>query len=305
MKISKILLIVLLFAKQAMGIYIVDPTYDFSFKALFGEVGNEREKEESKTRLISFLNSILNEDPFNIKINNLEYRNLDTQNTNGSMLRFDVRCFCTKQVNREKVDFEMDVEMQKSNQEDYFQRIVKYSARLLDIYKKREHKSPQIRVIVISILDCVLDNCKEDVIFRVGNFKKTLEGMDPKQNGKAELIDDTITHIGIQLPLYVQKIKNGIDIKYKDNPWLHLLASRRISKGEDCELVDCGKYDFEDELVASKMEQNIDVKEALAKLNRMATRKQANYEGNITRANLAINENKELEYRLCINRGKN
>ena len=292
MRMMQLVLLVILFTKQAIvGCYIVDPTYDFAFKALFGG-----EAKGSKERLMSFLNSILNEEPFNITINDIKYLDSETQNGMGNVLRFDVRCSCKKQVDGKKVDFELDVEMQKSKQNDYFQRITRYSARLLDIYKKREQDAPQVNVIVISILDCVLTQCEEDIVFRVcSGYKETLSGMIQEQNGKIVLVDNSITHIGIQLPLYVKKLKEDSAIKYGDNPWLHLLASRRIAKGAECSSVYNGKYDFGDKLVTNG---NNEIKGAIAELNRIATDTQKEYEEAILKANDAINDNKKMQEEL-------
>jgi len=293
MQLRLLFIIILLGINTLKGCYIVDPTYDFSFKALFGEEGGE----DAKKRLIAFLNSILNEDPFDIEITRVEYKSLDTQNSNGNVLRFDIRCFCTKQINNQKIDFEIDVEMQKSKQKDYFQRITRYSSRLLDIYKKREQSAPGINVIVISILDCILDNCEDDIVFRVGSFKEIIEGRNPEQKGTTKLIDKTMTHIGIQLPLYVEKIKAGEDVKYKNNPWLHLLGSRRIKNGVDCDSVSSGKYDFNDALVTGDgVDKNI--KSAMQKLNNMAKKENAEYEESIMRANEGLEKENKKEIEL-------
>ncbi len=295
MKIKQLVFITLLLAKQAIwGCYIVDPTYDFAFKVLFGGV-----EEGSKERLISFLNSILNEKPFNIVIHNIEYKNLETQNSIGNVLRFDVRCSCTKQVNGKKVDFELDVEMQKSKLDDYFQRITRYSARLLDIYKGREQNTPQVNVIVISILDCILNQCEEDIVFRIcSGYKETLQGRQIEQNGKIVLVDETITHIGIQLPLYAEKIiQKDQGIRYGNNPWLHLLGSRRITKGIKCNSVPEGKYDFKDEVVTNSGAQEI--KSAIEELNRIANNTQPEYQEAIVRANNEIDENAKVKEELA------
>ena len=248
---NKILLFLLLIFSAINGSYgclILDPTYDFTFKALFGENGPDvevptghktKQKITAKQRLISFLNSLLNMNPFNIKIRDLEYLNTDTTNTLGDRLIFDVRCKCSKEKNGITVDYNIDIEMQKASQEGYFTRITNYSARLLDINQKQDSKNRQ-KVIVISILDCILPNCENDVAFLVAPFKQTLYGVND-ENDMFTLADDTMFHLGIQLPLFVQKLGTGTGEIYT-NKWLPFLGSRRMAENNGTPIKK-GRYD--------------------------------------------------------------
>lgn len=248
---NKILLFLLLIVSAINGSYgcwILDPTYDFTFKALFGENGPDvevstghktKQKITAKQRLISFLNSLLNVDPFNIKIMDLEYLNTDTTNTLGDRLIFDVRCKCSQKKRGVTVDYNIDIEMQKASQEGYFTRITNYSARLLDINQKQGSKNRQ-KVIVISILDCILPNCENDVAFLVAPFKQTLYGVN-EGNDMFTLADDTMFHLGIQLPLFVQKLGTETEGIYT-NKWLPFLGSRRMAENNGISIKK-GRYD--------------------------------------------------------------
>ncbi len=283
---NKVMVLLLMFSvvKECFACWILDPTYDFAFKALFGEGGPATTVDgqivTAKQRLISFLNSLLENEPFSICVKDLSYLNTDTLNTLGDRLIFDIRCKCSKKVKGVWVDYNIDVEMQKGSQDVYFSRITNYSSRLLDISQKQTSKSRQ-KVIVISILNCILNNCDNDVAFLVGPFKKTLYGVDETVNTYT-LVDDTILHLGVQLPLFMNKISTNTGGIYS-NKWLPFLGSRLLAEKNGS--IKHGRYESD---YASKVESR-ELKSAVNLMQNYAKNATPEQEEMILRADMAVN----------------
>ena len=285
MKLREIALIFILSIGQGFGCEIIDPTYDYVFKNLFGQNGPVVDGITGEQRLISFLNSILGKKPFSIHISSLEYLNLDTMNASGNRIIFDIRCVCKKEEGKE-IEYNLDIKMQRVSQSDYFTRITNYSSQLLN-ESRNEHKG-KTKVIIISILDCTLPGCEEDVIFQTGTFKTTVLSFSKKAK-TPKLVDDTMLHVGIQLPLYAQKVQEKGMQKPYDNEWLRLLASRRIDHQINSQRIEGGKYN-------SNLKPNqTEVKSALKLLNNYATNTTSHLNEAIARFDREfIDLNKEL-----------
>ena len=186
MKKNKVIIFLLLFVKQAIGCWIVDPTYDFSFKTLFGSNGQELANVTPKDRLIAFLNSFLTPS-IGITINNLEYDDSVNTSGDGKDVIFDIMAKCECHSIGSENTYFIDLEMQRAKTKNYVERTIFYGQRLADlnsIYGLPYADQP--RNVVVSIIDDVLDDFPHDVVFFLAPcFKKVFsQEENPTPDGK-------------------------------------------------------------------------------------------------------------------------
>jgi len=268
MKIKQLVFVALLFAKQAIwGCYIVvDPTYDFAFKALFGSTGfNGKEN-----RLKSLINSIL-EPYLNITVKELKYKNVESSDSSGKNMVFDIltQCQCTEDG---KGEFIIDIEMQRKKNDAYLVRTNMYGARLLDASSQfGSGYQDQIKNIVISIIDDELDEMKNVVVFAVRPYIETVFSCgETKIENVSQLTDPCSIQIYIQLPALCRAIRAFQEEKIRsncwlENEWLKLLGSRRLCLGPTVSYAKSGVYD-----ISTQRYENEEVNNAIAVLNRLS-----------------------------------
>ena len=271
MQLRLLFIVILLGINTLKGCLIVDPTYDFSFKTLFGSSGWEGKGE----RLKNLINSIL-EPYLKITVENLEYKNVESKSGNQKDMLFDIltQCQCVKEESKE--NFIIDIEMQRSKTEEYIIRTNMYGARLLDASSQCNLQyGKQIKNIIISIIDDELKNLKNICVFAVKPFIQAVFKYGETQLPEISPLEDPCTlQIYIQLPVLCRAInafeKNQIESNYWiENEWLKLLNSRRLSQGAHVNYVQSGIYNIKKEDYKRQ-----DVQEAISILNSLT--------GNIT-----------------------
>ena len=212
---------------------IVNPTYDKAFKTLFGDSDQSiYEGITAKGRLINFLNSLLNENPFNIQVVNLEYKPTEINADREKEVEFDLFCECKCEG---KTKF-INIEMQKRNIPYFIQRMTFYGARILSVNASQASQYSELpQVIIISILDCILDGYINQAVFYVApSFHSlvTLGSQQPNNQQEGKVVDTNLIHLCVQLPYIAFLTKSTDHImnnnQYVQNPWLKLLASGRI-----------------------------------------------------------------------------
>lgn len=258
MKYIKYIILVLLLIKQTLGCTIVDPTYDFSFKTLFGSDGQPLNGIKPKDRLSALLTSIL-QPMFQIRVVNLTYENSESKSGDTKDLLFDIIVSCKCQQAGKDLPYLIDLEIQRVKTSNFIARTIMYGNRLANQASRHATSyDEQPKNIVISIIDDVLNDYPNDIVFYVGPCFKTVYSLD---NGTP---DGTLTYnsplqVFIQLPLLCQAIKNKISNEYTQNEWLKLLGSRRIYEGIDVKYTPNGTYqlkeaDFNDTTVKNSVQ---------------------------------------------------
>ena len=113
---------------------IANPTYDFTFNGLFGAHAPDEATNGGKSRLISFLNSIYNDN-----ITDNEY--IDSTNE-----IYDIACKCYDQYKHI-----FDIEIQRKDDPYFIDQIIMHATRLLvDSFEYRNNNyfdMPSIRVL--------------------------------------------------------------------------------------------------------------------------------------------------------------
>lgn len=258
MKYIKYIILTLLLIRQTLGCTIVDPTYDFSFKTLFGSDGQSLYDVKPKDRLIALLTSIL-QPMFQIKVLDLKYENSESKSGNTKDLLFDIMVSCKCQQTNKALPYLIDLEIQRAKTSNFVARTIMYGNRLANQASRHATSyDEQPKNIVISIIDDVLNDYPNDIVFYVGPCFKTVYSLD---NGTT---DGTLTYnsplqVFIQLPLLCQAIKDKISNEYTQNEWLKLLGSRRIYEGINVKYTVSGTYqlkeaDFNDTTVKNSVQ---------------------------------------------------
>ena len=184
---------------------IANPTYDLTFKDLFGPNGMVIDGIGGKERMISFLNDIYTDE----HIFDIEYMDITSETPLTKKIIFDILCKC---YNFEGVNI-YDVEIQRKRYPDFVNRTVLYGARLLsDNSEAGESYSDLPQVRILSLLNYVFDSSKP------GIFQGQI--IDPKSG---EQLSKLISWTYIQLPIL---FKEGTD-----NKWLQILSAGSV-KGE-------------------------------------------------------------------------
>ena len=301
MKKNKVIIFLLLFVKQAIGCWIVDPTYDFSFKTLFGSNGQELANVTPKDRLVAFLNSFLTPS-IGITISNLEYDDSVNTSGDGKDVIFDImaKCECYS-IGSENTYF-IDLEMQRAKTKNYVERTIFYGQRLADlnsIYGLPYADQP--RNVVVSIIDDVLDDFPHDVVFFLAPcFKKVFsQEENPTPDGK--VVYPSPIQVFIQLPLLCQEINKKTSNIYTSNDWLKLLASRRIFWRADSRYTPSGAYQIKEEnfpsdgLIANSLEVLKTLNNGISDYNKEILRINRNLDENLALYNEKENLAKQVE----------
>lgn len=178
---------------------IANPTFDLTFKDLFGSNGSLVNDLGPKDRLISFLNSIYPDD----HITYIEYINTINEQISRKKNIFDVACKCfdSKQKNV------YDIEIQTQKYKAFYDRSIVYTNQLFcnnTIEGASYSNQPHARVL--SILNFVIDE-EQPAIF---NAHMSIDNTGEK-------ISDLISLTYIQLPILLE---TGTD-----NQWLKILSS--------------------------------------------------------------------------------
>ena len=278
----------LLVVKQATACYnIMDPTYDFSFKTLFGSSGWNGKKD----RLKSLINSIIK--PYlNITVTSLEYENSESTTDNSKDMMFDILTKCTCTYNKQNENsFVIDVEMQRVKSNEYLTRTNMYGARLLDLNSQcnLDYKD-QIKNIIISIIDDELNGLNNVCVFAVRPYIENIFSYgETKIDALSQIADPCTLQIYIQLPALCramsafqgEETENDCWIK---NEWFKLLGSRRLCKGNKVAYVEEGIYD-----ISTQKYDNEIVKDAITVLNELSNDAEK-YRVDILRNNRKIQE---------------
>lgn len=180
-------------------IVIANPTYDLTFKDLFGPQGEVVNQLGPKERLISFLNSIYPED----KISDIQYINTINEQNMREKTIFDIACRCFD--SNEK--YICDIEIQRSKNKDFYDRTVLYASQsFIGDTKQCVPYNEQPRSRVLSILNFIIDENRPEIF----NAYMTIEQTN-------QIISDIISCTCIQLPI-IQK-------KGTANQWLQILST--------------------------------------------------------------------------------
>lgn len=177
-------------------ITIGNPTYDLTFKDLLGPKGAVVDGIDGKGRLISFINSVYDDD-----ITDIEYIDITSEHPYTKKMVFDIACKCYDKDHKNIYD----IEIQRGMQADFIDRTVMYGARLLSDNLESRSYWAQPHVRVLSLLNHVLDKEKP------GIFHGKI--IDPEAR---EVLRDVISWTYVQLPILRQ---NGTD-----NRWLWLMS---------------------------------------------------------------------------------
>ena len=301
MKKNKVIIFLLLFVKQAIGCWIVDPTYDFSFKTLFGSNGQKLANVTPKDRLIAFLNSFLTPS-IGITINNLEYDDSVNTSGDGKDVIFDIMAKCECHSIGSENTYFIDLEMQRAKTKNYVERTIFYGQRLADlnsIYGLPYADQP--RNVVVSLIDDVLDDFPHDVVFFLAPcFKKVFsQEENPTPDGK--VVYPSPIQVFIQLPLLCQEINKKTSNIYTSNDWLKLLASRRIFWKADSRYTPSGAYQIKEEnfpsdgLIANSLEVLKTLNNGISDYNKEILRINRNLDENLALYNEKENLAKQLE----------
>lgn len=217
-------------------IIIVDPTYDCSFKALFGQTGMKFGKVTPKVRLIDMLTSIL-KPMFKIKVKELSFKNVESKMIDRKSLVFDIFVECKCEFENDKQNYCIDIEIQKSKTIDFVDRAIVYGDRLADAttIPNEEDYSKHPKNIVLVLIDNVLPEFKCDAVFYTAPcFKKVLSINDKgREDGTPIQFPPSPTQIFIQLPL-LSEVKEEND--YTKNEWLKLLGTHKTQGARLCEV---------------------------------------------------------------------
>lgn len=280
--VNYIVLIFTLSQKLLLGDTIADPTFDPTFKQLFGSNGkvlydsNQEIIDTPQQRLCSFLNSILNP-ILGIQVQSLKYKPLEATggNLNSKTTIFDILTQC-KCIYEEKSDspFYVDIEMQKKGSSEYIQRTIFYGSHMIAQYSKKANYENQPKSIIISIIDSKLSDFPQDTIFYIGPCFKKVHSMAGSTSQDGKLIQAFPVQIFIQLPLlckefqkktnFANAIKNPKSkLKNQENPndfstneWLLLLGSRRLCCKNLQALIQKGRYDVNSKFFSNKEVRN-------------------------------------------------
>ena len=217
-------------------ITIVDPTYDCSFKALFGQNGRVFGEVTPEVRLVDMLTSIL-KPMFKIKVKELSFKNVESKMIDRKSLVFDIFVECKCEFENDKQNYCIDVEIQKSKTIDFVDRTIVYGDRLADAttIPNEEDYSKHPKNIVLVLIDNVLPEFKYDAVFYTAPcFKKVLSINDKgREDGTPIQFPPSPTQIFIQLPL-LSEVKEEND--YTKNEWLKLLGTHKKQGARLCEV---------------------------------------------------------------------
>ncbi|NBL00400.1 MAG: hypothetical protein EOM50_20840 [Erysipelotrichia bacterium] len=227
-----------------------DPTYDVTFKSLFGD-----EKNGGKQRTISLLNNLLG-------INVIDLKFLPTINEGfyAKKTIFDILCQCVCQNGNET--YTVDIEMQKKAHGDYFDRTVLYSGQLsANTTIPNQAYSEASLKIVISFLDYVLAEHADTPVF-AGRIVKT--PMQINENTKLHpvvVLSDKLQFYYLQLPLIGKAFKYPnlqselSCFNHTGQLWLKLLSYKHIPETlPKADHIEIPIADFDDAIVQNALD---------------------------------------------------
>lgn len=288
-----LLLILGVVVNNVKGCKIIDPTYDFAFKALFGSSGTKLQTNQPKGRLQSLLNSILNP-LMQITVKDLSYKDTESTTDSRKDLQYDIVVECTCERVSTGSSFIIDIEMQRAKTVDYVSRMNVYGNRLADIYTQCSNYEKQPRTIVISIIDNELDGYKNEGIFFIRPYFQRVYSFGETEHEAVEVFTDfSVLQIYIQLPVLCGAIIEGQDHALLKNEWIKLLGSRRLNYNLKSLYTEDGSYNIKEGEFS-----DADVKSAIYLLKQMNENKTQETSVVILQHNMALKGNEAQKQKM-------
>lgn len=200
----------------------VDPSYDCSFKTIFGE-GNSILGFNGNDRLLNLLNSLIfpqQTDKYFIDIVSVsnEKSKINTDNKNAGILRFDISCKATLYENKSKKKKIVNIEMQLGKKTGLVERMISYANSLYSMYKSD--------TLLITFMNQSIsndDNCSKYIQQSIYNPKgEKVKDLDIIEIIFVNLKEEINRHIRHEQILIKQKKLDEIGIS-----WLKLLGIRQ------------------------------------------------------------------------------